>query len=247
MRLHVLSSGSKGNGYIIYNDIEAIVLECGVPYQNCLKAVKFNRGIIVGALVTHEHGDHAKYTEQYLGAAIPVYMSDGTARQLKYKKARRPEIVYAGKVFSVGNFKVLPFDTQHDCEQPFGFLISHPQMGQTLFATDTYFLKYRFAGLSNVMIECNYDSHIIDKNVEDGRVPYIVRDRVNQSHMSLETCIETLKANDLSAVNNIVLLHLSSKNSDPEFFKKEVEEATGKLVTIATKGVDILFDKEMFK
>lgn len=242
----VLNSGSSANGYVLYNDREALVLECGVSYDTCLKALKFRRGIIVGALVSHEHGDHAKYVEQYLEAAIPVYMSAGTASQLKYKKSRRPIAVEKNKVFSVGSFLVLAFATKHDCAEPVGFLIRHPEMGQIVFATDTYYLPHRFEGLSQIMIECNYDNQIIDRNVSEGTVPAIVRDRVNQSHMSLETCVETLKANDLSGVNNIVLLHLSSKNSDPQKFKAVVQEETGKLVTIAKKGVDIPFNKEMF-
>jgi len=246
MRLHVLASGSSGNGYILYNDREALVIECGVPYQSCLKVLKFQRGRIVGALISHEHGDHAKYVEQYLEAAVPVYASEGTVSQLSFKKKRRPEVVVANSVFCVGRFLVLPFDTQHDCKQPFGFLIRHPEMGQAVFATDTYFLKNRFADLSHVMIECNYDDGIIDGNVKSGLVHPAVRDRVNQSHMSLETCIKTLKANDLSKVNNIVLLHLSSKNSDPDMFRRAVEAETGKLVTVARKGVDIPFDKEVF-
>ena len=246
MRLLVLKSGSSGNGYVLYNDREALIIECGVSYDTCLKALKFKRGIIVGALVTHEHGDHSKYVEQYLEAAIPVYLTQGTSSQLSYKKDRRPFIIEKNKVFSVGRFLILAFETKHDCKEPVGFLIRHPEMGQTLFATDTYYLPYKFEGLSHVMIECNYDNHIIDKNVEDGIVPSLVRDRVNESHMSLETCIDTLKANDLSSVNNIVLLHLSSKNSDPELFRRVVESETGKLVTVAKKGVDIPFDKEMF-
>lgn len=246
MRLKVLQSGSSGNGYILYNDREALILECGVGYDTCLKEMKFKRGLIVGALVTHEHGDHAKYVEKYLEAAIPVYMSSGTASKLEFKTKRRPAILTKNKVFRVGNFLVLAFDTKHDSEEPVGFLIRHPEMGQIVFATDTYYLPYKFECLSHIMIECNYDNHIIDRNVEEGKVPYFVRDRVNESHMSLETCIETLKANDLSNVNNIVLLHLSSKNSNPEFFKREVENETGKIVTIAKKGVDIPFNKEMF-
>lgn len=246
MRLHVLQSGSSANGYILYNDREALIIECGVSYETCLKALRFRRGIIVGALVTHEHGDHAKYVEQYLEAAIPVYMTAGSSSQLKYKKARRPNVIEKNKVFSVGRFLVLAFTTKHDCQEPCGFLIRHQEMGQIVFATDTYFLPHRFEGLSHIMIECNYDNGIIDRNVSDGLVPALVRDRVNQSHMSLETCVETLKANDLSNVNNIVLLHLSSKNSDPAKFKSVVEQETGKLVTVAKKGVDIPFNKEMF-
>jgi ribonuclease BN (tRNA processing enzyme) len=40
-------------------------------------------------------------------------------------------------------------------------------------------------------------------------------------------------ANDLSKVNNIILLHLSDKNSDADRFLKDMQTATGKKVTIA--------------
>jgi hypothetical protein len=64
--------------------------------------------------------------------------------------------------------------------------------------------------------------------------------------MSLDTCIETLRMNDLSAVNNIVLIHLSDSNSNAEAFQAAVREATGKTVHIASKGLDINFNKTPF-
>ncbi len=248
MRLHVLSSGSKSNGYILYNDREALVIECGVPYIRCLKAIDFRRDKIVGALLTHEHGDHAKYVSQYLEAGIDVYASEGTIEGIKpfvRKRLVQPTIVRNQELFSAGGFKVLPFDTQHDCNEPFGFLIYHADMGQILFATDTYYLKYRFPNLSHIMMECNYETGIIEKNVSDGVIPPMVKERVFRSHMSLETHISTLKANDLSKVNTVILLHLSGNNSDPAEFKKAVEEATGKLVYVAEKGLDIPFNRTM--
>ena len=66
------------------------------------------------------------------------------------------------------------------------------------------------------------------------------------SHLSLENCVELLKANDLTKTNNIVLTHLSDSNSNESVFKKTVEDATGKTVTIATKGVEIPFGLRPF-
>ena len=246
MRLHVLNSGSRANGYILYNDREALVIECGCTYAQCLKALGFKREKIVGAIVTHEHGDHAKYVAQYLAAAIPVYASEGTIKGFVLgKQQRKAHAISSDVLFRVGDFSIYPFRTEHDSNEPFGYLIHHPEMGNCVFATDTYYLKYTFANLSQVMLECNYDNGILDKNVADGIVPPIVRDRVYKSHMSLNTNIETLKANDLSQVVNIVLLHLSGHNSDSAMFTKAVEEETGKLVYAAKKGLDIPFNKEL--
>lgn len=243
MKLTVLDSGSRANGYVLHNDQEAIVLECGCTYERCLKAVGFDRRKIVGAFVTHEHGDHCRYLEQYLKAAIPTYTSEGTARNLTIKEPFKVRIIEPFNPITIGGFKILAFDTQHDCEEPIGFLIQHEDIGVLLFATDTYFLKYKFEDLNHIMIECNYEKGIIDKNVETGLLKPFVRDRVMKSHMSLETTIRTLKANDLQEVNNVVLLHLSGNNSDSDLFKKKVEESIGKVVTIAKKGVELSLSK----
>ena len=93
------------------------------------------------------------------------------------------------------------------------------------------------------MIECNYSLDILNEN---GTIPNIVRNRTIKSHMSYDTCKETLLANDLSIVNNIVLIHLSDNNSDAERFRKGIEEATGKTTFVAKKGLKIEFNKTPF-
>lgn len=245
MTLTVLDSGSRANGYVLHNGKEALVLECGCTYARCLEAVGFDRRKIVGALVTHEHGDHCRYIEQYLEEAIPTFTSVGTAENMTYKRPIRPKVVECFKSFDLGGFKIMAFDTQHDSAEPIGFLVYHEEMGTMLFATDTYYLKYNFEDLTQVMIECNYDNGILDKNVESGVIKPFVKDRIKKSHMSLATTISTLKANDLKQVNNVVLLHLSGNNSDPDMFKRKVEEEVGKVVTVARKGVSLSFNKNM--
>jgi ribonuclease BN (tRNA processing enzyme) len=70
---------------------------------------------------------------------------------------------------------------------------------------------------------------------------------VIESHMSLSTCKDLLKANDLSQVNNIVLIHLSDGNSDAKRFEAEVQEVTGKTVHVANAGLVIEnFNKQPF-
>ena len=48
---------------------------------------------------------------------------------------------------------------------------------------------------------------------------------------------------NLSKVNNIVLIHLSNRNSDAVKFQKEIAATTGKNVYIADKGMVIEFNK----
>ena len=93
--------------------------------------------------------------------------------------------------------------------------------------------------LHNIIIEANYCKKIIDAKVVAGTNPKFLRDRVITSHMSIDTCKELLKANDLSAVNNIVLIHLSEGNSNAKQFQEEITAATGKKVHVARPGMII--------
>lgn len=239
MRLQVISSNSLGNAYILENSNEALLIECGVNFKLIKQALKFNIAKVVGAIVTHEHLDHSKGVRDAMDAGINVYASTGTHEALGTIGRHRTKFAESGKSFYIGKFRIMPFDVKHDANEPFGYLINHPETGTILFLTDSYYCEYLFPGLNNIIIEANYCQGILDQRVRDGMNPKFLRDRVITSHMSLVTCKQTLAAYDLSAVNNIVLIHLSDGNSDAKRFKREVEEQTGKSVHVAERGMVI--------
>lgn len=246
MNLTVLGSSSSGNCYLLESKKEILILEAGVNLKEIKKAVK-NWPKIVGCLVTHEHKDHSKSLLGLMRYGVNVYSSPGTFKALKIvKNVHRAKKIQSKINYKIGSFIVSPFDVEHDAVQPLGFLIDHPESGRVVFITDTHYCKYRFPKLNNLIIECNYSHEILEKNIEKGRVPDIVRTRLLKNHMSLETCKGFLKANDLSRVQNIVLIHLSDGNSNAREFKNEVKELTKKNVFVASKGLKIEFNKNPF-
>ena len=46
MKLKVLGSSSKGNGYILDNGKEALLIEGGIPYRMVLRALEYDRARI---------------------------------------------------------------------------------------------------------------------------------------------------------------------------------------------------------
>lgn len=256
MELKILGSSSKGNCYIFDNGDEALVLECGIPFKRVQEAVNYNTGRIVGAVISHEHGDHAKAVQKFLDAFIPVFTSRGTAKALDIYGNNLVTDVADHVMYSLGKFRILPFPVEHDAAQPFGYLLHHPAMGTVLFATDTMYLRHhpfglddiiKFQGLNNILLECNYRHDILEANINAGKLPKVTANRTMKSHCSFAECRATLLAQDLSEVNNIVLIHLSDGNSNAREFQRDIQEATGKTVTIAESGLTIKnFNKTPF-
>jgi phosphoribosyl 1,2-cyclic phosphodiesterase len=239
MELRVLGSGSNGNCYLFQNDNEALVIECGISLKEVKRAVDFNISKIAGALVTHEHGDHAGHIGEFIEAQIPVYISNGTREKLSLSNSFNIKTIKRGYYFKVGNFKVIAYETVHDAAEPLLFLIFHKETGVILFATDTSYIKYQFNWVNHILIECNYCPSILEANVKDGIVTQSRYERVVMNHCSLETCNEFFAATDLTKVNNIVLLHLSDKNSNEIECKRIIEQTTNKNVYIAKKNLKI--------
>lgn len=246
MRLKVLGSSSSGNCYILEAKDEILILECGVKFSEVKKAIDFNINKVAGCLITHEHGDHSKYVNDVLDACIDVWLSEGTMHNLKLKSSRLPLLLESKCIQTIGSFRIMPLDVKHDCAEPFCFVLDHPESGIILFATDTYYLPYKFDNLSHVLIECNYSKNILDRNFQEGIVAPSVRNRIIESHMSLDTCKEALLANDLTQVKEIILIHLSDSNSNEEQFVKEIKSVTGKRVFAAKKGFEIELNKGLF-
>jgi len=246
MKLTVIGSCSRGNCYVLQNDNEALIIEAGCKFADVKRALGFNVRKVVGCLITHEHGDHAAHVKEFLAGAVEVYTSAGTAQSLKLEGNRKPAICKAGALLTLGRFRILPFETKHDSAEPLGFLLQHPETGTVLFATDTYYLPCTFRGLNNVLIECNYRNDLLNENIEAGRIPAAVKNRTLTSHLSYKHCLEALQANDLTGVNNIVLIHLSDGNSNAEEFREGISKATGKRVHVAEPGLEIEFNVTPF-
>ena len=245
MRLHILGSSSSGNCYLLQSEKtgEVLAIEAGVRFDKVQRALDYDLQKVVGCCISHEHGDHAKYAADMLAHCITVVCSEGTAKTLHIQGSHFTRIVRAREIVRLGDFQVIPFPVQHDAAEPFGYFIRHEECGTVLFATDTYYLRFKFGGLNNLMVECNYRQDILDENIKTGRVPAAIRNRIIKSHMSYDTCLEMLLANDLTKVNNIILIHLSSDNSHASEFVKGIAGATHKNVMAAKAGMVIDFNK----
>lgn len=238
MRLNVLGSDSNGNCYVLQNDKEALIIEAGVRFSEVKKVLKWQLSKVVGAVITHEHNDHAKYARDFVSNGITVLALPSVFKakgidSLSFRKEIEPMHGYI-----VGGFKVFAMPVCHDVPCV-GFIIEHEDMGRMLFVTDTMMLEYRVPGLNHILLEANYAEDILDAKIEAGSVPMSMKPRLIHSHMEIETTKGILRANDLSGVNEIVLIHLSNGNSDERRFVREVQEASGKPVYAAVAGLEL--------
>lgn len=246
MKLRIIGTGSKGNAYVLENEHEALLIEAGVNIKEIKQALDFDYSKVVGCIVTHEHLDHCKSANDLMRLGIDVYTGAKTHQKINGDVIHRAMPIASRETIKLGNFKIMAFDVKHDAAQPLGFLIEHPDCGKVLFLTDTYYCKYTFPGLNNIIIEANYSKEIIDRKYGADSDKEFLRNRILKSHFSLANCKDMLKANDLRQVNNIVLIHLSDSNSDEKQFKKEVSELTNKNVHVASNGMVIDFKKTPF-
>lgn len=241
MTLDVIESGSHANGYVLQNESEAIILECGCPLLECEKKLGFKHKKIQAVCLSHEHSDHARYAKQYAFSALKICSTTSTLDAIGIEKSQRVALE-PKSAYRFGGFLIIPFRTQHDAVDPCGFLIDCPDGNRVVFATDTYYLKYTFPRVNYFMIECNYSKEKLQRNVNEGLVHPAVAKRITESHMSLDRCISTLQANDLSYMKAIILLHTSRDNSaEKHFIIDKVQKATGKAVFIAEKSTKINF------
>lgn len=232
LEIKVLASGSSGNCYYLTDGYTPLLLDAGIPWKQIQRGLEFKTSELAGVLVSHEHGDHAKAVKDIIKAGIDVYSSLGTIEALRVS-GHRIKPVKAREQFTVGTWTILPFELQHDAADPVGFLLANRGGGKLLYLTDTAYCRYRFRGLTHLMLECNYSLDILRANVDNGAMPIELKNRIVKTHFGLDNVKEFLKANDLSLVQEIHLIHLSAENSHAERFKSEIQALTGKPVYVA--------------
>jgi len=246
MELRTISTGSKGNCYILEDKTGSmLMLDCGVNMQTIYKAIGFNVNALSSCLVSHVHMDHAASAKQLTQLFILTVMSKITANALGIELNDTNLIVAEpGNTITIGNWIVKSFETFHDAPGSLGYLIENTVEDiKIAYITDTGYIRYTFPGLNILIAECNFEEATIEKNREEMADRYL---RVRESHMSLERLLSYLSKTDKSQLRKIILVHLSDNNSTESTMTDKVKAATGVDVYAANEGQVISLDRTPF-
>lgn len=233
IKITSFGSGSSGNGYLIDDGHSQLMIECGVKFELVKRKMKFDLSRVAGLFISHEHGDHAKEINKVLSTTnLSLYASNGTLQALKIPDYRSTTLK-VGYPETVDSWTVKAFDIDHDAAEPMGFIFENQMNERLLFITDTRIMKYRFKGITHMMVEANYSMQLLVKKYTNQEIIEMLKNRIINSHMEFENTKELIKTNQSDQLKEIWLLHLSDSNSDEELFKQEIQALTGVPVYIA--------------
>lgn len=208
MKLTCLGSGSDGNSYVLEQNGSRIILDVGKPWKEVLKACEYDVFSIEAALITHEHGDHAKYIKDFHKAGIPIFGNLSTKEKFHCVRT-----LATGRRVDVGNgWYVIPFEVPHThgdgtaC-QNYAYLIER-NCERILYMTDWEYCKYRLSkfNINHFLIAINYT------DLEDdgqGGIHHVM-----QGHSSLDTALEFLRVNVTDNCRSVIACHVSERNGD---------------------------------
>ena len=236
MELICVNSNSSGNSYAIDAGEEILLLESGCKMADVKRAIDFRLSNVVGCVISHVHGDHAKYATEYAKFGVNIFGPQDIADKKQFPFGKFTPLLVE-RTRKIGSFMVVPFANFHDTPI-YGYLINHPSMGTMLFSTDSYKIGITLTGVKHFLIEANYSDALLKENVWNGSINKAQADRIMLSHMSLDYCIQYLKDCEAEkTAKTITLCHLSERNSDHELFRNTVAGAFGVPCYCATKGL----------
>lgn len=222
--IRALGSGSTGNAVLIGGEV---LLDAGLPLKR-LRAKLREAGVtrltqLAFAAITHEHKDHAHAVDDLLSRSVDVVASAGTLTALGVNGHHRTTALAPDKATIIGKWTIVGIPVKHDAAEPMAFYVG--QNGhRVLYVTDTESFE---PGVSmkptHVLIEANHRREEMDVRSEfDPR-----SERTSKNHMSVEAAMEALRLIDLSACQEVQLLHLSDEFSYEDEFIAEVAAEFG--------------------
>lgn len=221
--IHVCSSSSSANGYILESGGQCLVLELGCRMMDYTWEIKDVFNTITGCCVSHAHLDHLNKStaKEFIRRGIPVFFGETVYEELLKEGLIRgiKPLPSAQKTF-IGGFVVQPFEVAHNVPN-YGFLIETPTKERIVFVTDAMYCSLNFKNIDCIMVEANHDDDtLIDNfvNAEQSRSH-------PEHHMGLEDCIDFCRRNSSISTKQIILIHMSHTNINEDFALKSVQDA----------------------
>lgn len=239
MKLKVLASGSDGNCYILEdNNGEKLILDLGIGEKEFKIGNNFLLTNIKGALVTHSHQDHSSLMNR--------------VRQMGIKVVAPWEQGYIDQTWKLGDYQISAFFLRDNDGYPThsnsdgtpcevcGYHIYHPEMGNLLYITDTYMVRYKFKNISHLLFGTNYDEELVNED-DDARLTHVY-----SGHSSIQYLTNVFLKNNVNAdeLQNLIMCHLSGVNANGGHFIEEASKIVSKGICVAYKGITVVLSQQ---
>lgn len=241
MKLNVVSSGSKGNCYILFDGTHALILDCGsaIPWREIVKASGYRTSAIDAALVTHRHRDHLGHIRDLHMSGIEIYSNEGTRDFAKESSGEEIKILPEKKKSVLkGGWQVIPWYVPHEYVPNYAYFIIAPSGEKFAYLTDFEYspATLKTFGVNHFLIAISRSESV----PEDAEA----REHRIRGHSSLDVVQSFLDASVTESTRTIIACHLS----DVYASAGKVEQVLSGLfpsinVYIARKGMSIDLEK----
>lgn len=243
MQFASLGSGSKGNATLVRTDAALVMVDCGFSVREATRRMS-RLGVrpddLDAILVTHEHSDHAigvaGLSRRY---AVPVYLTHGTHATGRLDGAHSYSLFNSEHSFSIGDLSVRAVPVPHDAAEPCQFRFDWRQCSLGLL-TDlgsiTPHIVDTYSGCRSLLLEFNHDRQMLLA----GDYPAGLKRRVggDWGHLNNDQAVNLLRQLGGSALEHLVVAHISEKNNCRELAERTLLSVLETLddVTFAQQG-----------
>lgn len=229
MRVCTLASSSKGNCTVIWNEEQAILIDCGINRTRIeaeLQLLGIDANKIIGLLITHEHSDHICGAKLLLKKYknIKVYVCHAVKDLMRDKLSVQEDriVAYESATFQVGDFRVQSFPLYHDALACVGYSVYENDQKMSILTDSgivTPELMQQLYASKLVILESNYEESLLWSNPE---YPMHLKQRIDGKFGHLSNVWASRAVADLVShgVKQVVLAHLSEKNNTPDIAKE---------------------------
>lgn len=237
--LHYISfgSGSSGNSCYVGTQEGGIVIDAGIRPDVIEKTLK-DHGIrmknVRGLLLTHDHGDHVRYSygllrnNRHMSLFCTPRVLNGLLRRhsisKRIKEYHTP--IFKEIPFKVAGMEITAFDVPHDGSDNMGFSIEF-EKHKFVLATDIGSIaeraRYYMSRANYLVIEANYDAEMLRK----GGYPEYLKARIRAVNGHLDNADTAAFLSEIinPDLTHIFLCHLSKDNNTPSKALAAVREA----------------------
>jgi len=218
MRFASLGSGSKGNATLVEAGDTLVMIDCGFSLRETtrrLARLGIEPARLDAILVTHEHSDHCSGVSILSRRhRIPVYLTHGSRGSGRFEGSFELRCFNCDDEFSVGNLQVRAVPVPHDAAEPCQYRVSWGEktLGVlTDLGSVTPHVVESYRRCHGLVLEFNHDLPML----QAGSYPPPLKRRVggDWGHLNNEQAAALLHQIDRTALNHLVVAHVSENNN----------------------------------